>query len=98
MQRFANRVHRFNSGSGLHSFSQRPTEDRQISSLMLVNPPFIPAAIVRPAVLPADMGDARMKLLISPSALLLSIILVQMGIGALRPFDTISGQALGFTP
>ena len=35
-----------------------------------------------------------MKLLISPSALL-SIILVQMGI-ALRPFDTISGQALGF--
>ena len=39
-----------------------------------------------------------MKLLISPSALLLSIILVQMGIGALRPFDTISGQALGFTP
>jgi MFS family permease len=39
-----------------------------------------------------------MKLLISLSALLLSIILVQMGIGALRPFDTISGQALGFTP
>jgi MFS family permease len=44
------------------------------------------------------MGDARMKLLISLSALLLSIILVQMGIGALRPFDTISGQALGYTP
>jgi MFS family permease len=44
------------------------------------------------------MGRARMKLLISLSALLLSIILVQMGIGALRPFDTISGQALGFTP
>ena len=39
-----------------------------------------------------------MKLLISLSALLLSIILVQMGISALRPFDTISGQALGFTP
>ena len=39
-----------------------------------------------------------MRLLISLSALLLSIILVQMGIGALRPFDTISGQALGFTP
>ena len=39
-----------------------------------------------------------MKLLISLSALLLSIILVQMGIGALRPFDTISGQALGFNP
>ena len=39
-----------------------------------------------------------MKLLISLSALLLSIILVQMGIGSLRPFDTISGQALGFTP
>jgi len=39
-----------------------------------------------------------MNLLISLSALLLSIILVQMGIGALRPFDTISGQALGFTP
>ena len=38
-----------------------------------------------------------MKLLISLSALLLSIILVQMGIGSLRPFDTISGQALGFT-
>jgi len=37
------------------------------------------------------------KLLISLSALLVSVILVQMGIGSLRPFDTISGQALGFT-
>ncbi len=39
-----------------------------------------------------------MKLLISLSVLLLSIILVQMGIGSLRPFNTISGQLLGFTP
>lgn len=38
-----------------------------------------------------------MQLLISLSALLLSVMLVQMGIGALRPFDTISGAALGFT-
>jgi len=38
------------------------------------------------------------KLLISLSALLLSVLLVQMGIGSLRPFDTISGNALGFTP
>lgn len=38
-----------------------------------------------------------MKTLISLSALLLSVILVQMGIGSLRPFDTISGQALGFS-
>ena len=39
-----------------------------------------------------------MRLLISLSALLVSTLFVQMGIGALRPFDTISGQALGFTP
>jgi MFS family permease len=38
-----------------------------------------------------------MQLLISLSALLLSVMLVQMGIGALRPFDSISGAALGFT-
>ncbi|MDA9897483.1 hypothetical protein N9D90_01615 [Alphaproteobacteria bacterium] len=37
-----------------------------------------------------------MQLLISLSALLLSVMLVQMGIGALRPFDSISGAALGF--
>jgi MFS family permease len=39
-----------------------------------------------------------MRLLISLSALLISTLFVQMGIGALRPFDAISGQALGFTP
>ena len=39
-----------------------------------------------------------MRLLISLSALLVSTLFVQMGIGALRPFDAISGQALGFTP
>jgi MFS family permease len=38
-----------------------------------------------------------MQLLISLSALLLSVMLVQMGIGALRPFDSISGAALGFS-
>ena len=38
-----------------------------------------------------------MQLLISVSALLLSVMLLQMGIGALRPFDSISGIALGFT-
>ena len=38
-----------------------------------------------------------MKLLISLSALLISVVFVQIGIGSLRPFDTISGQALGFT-
>ena len=38
-----------------------------------------------------------MRLLISLSALLLSTLFVQMGIGSLRPFDAISGQALGFT-
>jgi len=38
-----------------------------------------------------------MQILISLSALLLSVMLVQMGIGALRPFDSISGAALGFT-
>ena len=32
-----------------------------------------------------------MKLLISPAAVLLSIILVQVGVGSLRPLDTISG-------
>jgi MFS family permease len=37
------------------------------------------------------------KLLISLSALFLSIALVQMGIGTLRPFDAISGHALGFS-
>ena len=36
-----------------------------------------------------------MRLLISLSALLLSTLFVQMGIGSLRPFDAISGQALG---
>ena len=39
-----------------------------------------------------------MRLLISLSALLVSTLFVQMGIGALRPFDAISGQALGFSP
>ena len=39
-----------------------------------------------------------MRLLISLSALLMSTLFVQMGIGALRPFDAISGQALGFSP
>ena len=39
-----------------------------------------------------------MRLLISLSALLLSSLLVQVGIGSLRPFDAISGQALGFSP
>ena len=39
-----------------------------------------------------------MRLLISLSALLVSTLFVQMGIGALRPFDAISGQTLGFTP
>ena len=39
-----------------------------------------------------------MRLLISLSALLLSTLFVQMGIGSLRPFDAISGQALGFSP
>ena len=39
-----------------------------------------------------------MKLLISLSALLLFIIFVQTDIGSLRPLNTISGQALGFTP
>ena len=39
-----------------------------------------------------------MKLLISLLALLLSIIQVQMGIGSLRPLNTISSQALGFIP
>ena len=38
-----------------------------------------------------------MKTIISLSALLVSVVLVQMGIGSLRPFDTISGQALGFS-
>ena len=38
-----------------------------------------------------------MRVLISLSALLLSVMLVQMGIGALRPFDSISGVALGFS-
>ncbi len=38
-----------------------------------------------------------MRLLISPSALLLSTLFVQMGIGSLRPFDAIAGQAVGFT-
>ena len=38
-----------------------------------------------------------MRLLISLSALLLSTLFVQMGIGSLRPFDAISGEALGFT-
>ncbi|MBL6773968.1 MAG: MFS transporter [Candidatus Puniceispirillum sp.] len=38
-----------------------------------------------------------MQLIISLSALLLSVMLVQMGIGALRPFDSISGAVLGFT-
>ena len=38
-----------------------------------------------------------MRLLISLSALLLSNLYVQMGIGSLRPFDAISGQAAGFT-
>lgn len=38
-----------------------------------------------------------MKLLISLSALLVSVVFVQIGIGSLRPFDTISGQALGFS-
>ena len=39
-----------------------------------------------------------MRLLISLSALLFSTLFVQMGIGSLRPFDAISGQALGFSP
>ena len=39
-----------------------------------------------------------MRLLISLSALLISTLFVQMGIGALRPFDAISGQSLGFSP
>ena len=39
-----------------------------------------------------------MRLLISLSALLISTLFVQMGIGSLRPFDAISGQALGFSP
>ena len=39
-----------------------------------------------------------MRLMISLSALLISVMFVQMGIGSLRPFDTISGQVLGFTP
>ena len=34
-----------------------------------------------------------MRLLISLSALLLSTLFVQMGIGSLRPFDAIFGQA-----
>ena len=38
-----------------------------------------------------------MQLLISLSALLLSVMLVQMGIGALRPFDSILGAAFGIT-
>lgn len=38
-----------------------------------------------------------MRLLVSFSALFLSVFLVQMGLGALRPFDTISGQALNFS-
>ena len=38
-----------------------------------------------------------MLLLLSLSTLLLSTLFVQMGIGSLRPFDAISGQALGFT-
>ena len=51
--------------------------------------------MVRPT---SGVGDADMRLLISLSALLLSTLFVQMGIGALRPFDAISGQALGFSP
>ena len=46
----------------------------------------------------SGVSDADMRLLISLSALLLSTLFVQMGIGALRPFDAISGQALGFSP
>lgn len=38
-----------------------------------------------------------MRLLISLSALFVSILLVQMSIGTLRPFDTISGQSLNFS-
>ncbi|MDB2389937.1 MFS transporter [Alphaproteobacteria bacterium] len=38
-----------------------------------------------------------MRLLVSFSALFLSVLFVQMGLGALRPFDTISGQALNFS-
>ena len=39
-----------------------------------------------------------MRLPISLSALLISTLFVQIGIGSLRPFDAISGQALGFSP
>ena len=39
-----------------------------------------------------------MRLLISLSALLISTLFVKMGIGSLRPFDAISGQAFGFSP
>lgn len=38
-----------------------------------------------------------MRLLVSFSALFLSVLLVQMGLGAMRPFDTISGQSLNFS-
>tara|TARA_B100001057_G_scaffold174544_1_gene175161 strand:- start:111 stop:455 length:345 start_codon:yes stop_codon:yes gene_type:complete len=38
-----------------------------------------------------------MHLLISLSALFISTIFVQMGIGSMRPFDAISGEALGFS-
>ena len=38
-----------------------------------------------------------MRLLISLSALLLSTLFVQMGIGSLRPFDAISEQSFNFT-
>ena len=39
-----------------------------------------------------------MRLLISLSALFISTVFVQMGIGSMRPFDAISGEALGFSP
>ena len=107
-----NRVHRFNSGSGLHLFHifYRPTDqlnDNTSSQLHrhcdplsgavsggLVSDPTIPddavsARIISTGTILDNAGSLRMKRLISLSALLLSIILVQIGVGSLQSFDTI---------
>jgi MFS family permease len=68
-----------------------------IVSVATISDDAVSAGIISTGTVADNAGSLRMKLLISLSALLLSIILVQMGIGSLRPFDTISGQALGFT-
>ena len=77
-----NRVHRFNSGSGLHLFgvylgkSFDQCNDVGLPSFQL----------------------AHVRLLVSLSALLTFIIRLQVSLGSLLSFDALFGQARVFTP